>query len=106
MPKPKKTQKSAASAAEKAVERAREAQQKQAAELERAREEEERRREEEWNGRHLEAAAAGTSGEPRKVILYIPLPLPRHRAENLTFIALALTDNVRVSTDTVREQHV
>ena len=56
-----------------------------------------------WNGRHLEAAAAGTSGDPREVVLYIP---PQHRAEKLTFIALARTYNVRVSKDTVREQHV
>ncbi len=30
------------------------------------------------HGRHLEAAATATSGEPRKVVLYIS-PLPRHR---------------------------
>ena len=65
------------------ADRAREAQQRRAAEDERAREEEEG-----WNGRHLEAAAAGTSGDPREVVLYIP---PQHRAEKLTFIALART---------------
>ena len=57
-----------------------------------------------WNGQHLEAAAAGTSGEPRKVVLYIPPP--RHWAKKLTFIALPRTYNMRVSKDTVREQHV
>ena len=34
------------------------------------------------------------------------IPPRRYRADKLTFIALARTYNVRVSTDTVREQHV
>ena len=60
-----------------------------------------------WNGQHLEAAATGTSGELRKVVLYIPPypPLP-FWAEKLTFIALTRTYNMRVSKGTVREQHV
>ena len=48
-------------------------------------------------------ATAGTSGEPRKVVLYYTPDICRKK---LTVIALARTYNMRVSKDTVHEQHV
>ena len=56
----------------------------------------------------ISAVEQVTVGKGREKFVHIwpYIPPRRYRADKLTFIALARTYNVRVSTDTVREQHV